>query len=195
MFTLVTHHPMDYSWSRIVCYGIGHFEYNPQQERARLERLCKRNDIIIKESTLERLIRSHHVRGVAQLDYLLRLRKLHNVPIFIYDPLFTDTERNRLRALSMHVLDSNLEDYMDKTLYYLPFCPIDVSRTILMGHVIGDQIGFIGNTLCDILPEGESMVRYRTIKVPRTRSEVVLYREQYFVEITKLLQLKSIDFW
>jgi hypothetical protein len=168
---------MDFPCLRIVCYGLGNFENNPHEEKNRIEKFFKKYNVAMDPIDFKNYIEKYHINSAAQLEFLIEIKKLHNVPTFVYDPLFTDTERKKLQSLGFHVLEHNSEEFVNNTLYYLPYCPHNVSNIILQNHAIGDTIAIIGNPFDFVCNQNRSF-EYKKIK----GADQELYLEQYILK-------------
>jgi len=173
---------MNRKWTRIVCYGLGNFIPDPERERKYLNSFCERNGVTFKKEVFEKIVNTQHHKPCRQLEFLKQLQQSYNVPTFVYDPLFTAEEVKVLKQLGFHVLDRNLDEFLDHTLYYLPFCPYIVSDAVLTGHTTGHTIGIIGNPANEVCNISNLVCLRLPIKVSRTRSEFKLYHEQFIVE-------------
>jgi hypothetical protein len=164
--------------TRIVCYGLGNFACSPEKIKAsqrRLDAMFWRNPR--SESVLDQHAHLRLTRSKLQLDFLASLMQTHKVPTFIYDPCFVDDENAHLSSMGMHVLSTNLSEYVDRTLYYLPFCPRHVTDQIWRGHSVGHTIEIIGNRTKFVIPD----VLCRVIRSACTDSDRKLFRQHYIV--------------
>jgi hypothetical protein len=160
-------------WKHIVCYGLGHFHGASEEQIQETIAWYIRHGFT-EERARTGLARSY-VKSSKQLEFLKQLQHKHRgIPVFVYDPVFTETETSMLRSLGWTVLDT-LYVFGDSTLYYMPYLPVTVSTAIWNAHVKGDRIGIIGNTHEFVLPNVPCVVTKRA----RTCGEYRLYEEEY----------------
>lgn len=74
-----------------------------------------------------------------QLALLLHLKDLYNVKVYVYDPIFSESERVILTKFNCEVLNHNSEGKHsikdnESTLFYLPHCPKQLCNNLLWSN-------------------------------------------------------------
>ena len=155
--------------TRIVCYGLGSFGPDREESRIRLRKSFAR--IGRSAEYADQVDQNYRQQSLEQLGYLAALKEKYRVPVFAYDPHFTVEDINILESMGIEVLADNLVEFVDRTLYYMPFCVKSVYELVWRGHsgtyyVIGNPWDFPGK---------------QVLKKAKTVAERRLYREHYIV--------------
>lgn len=128
-----------------------------------------------------------------QLALLLCLKELYQVKVYVYDPVFDNTEHLILKKFDCEILDQNVEGkYSIKTsgitLFYLPHCPKQLCNNLLWSNW-GIQL-----SCCVVIGNSFSKILEHTPKRFLNRSaEYILKISPYVVELAVINNFKYYD--